>query len=153
MHQYFVKGFVILLPLAFIMTFMIMISGNIFTASNSDIAKDTLKLNSELAQIRDAFLKGEVCILDVREKSEWDEAHIQGAWCFPLSEIKKGHLPKNLPADQPIYTQCRRDRRAQDAAGMLGTDHNNITALCVKFSQFEKAGFPITRSQPNKTPI
>lgn len=106
--------------------------------------------NPDLIQVKEAFLKGEVYILDVREKNEWDEAHIEGADLFPLSEMKEGNLPENLPTDKPVYTHCRRGVRAQEAAWILGADFDNVTALCFEFSQFEKAGFPITRSEPVK---
>lgn len=56
----------------------------------------------------------EIVLLDVREKSEWDEGHIEGAQHIALGDINAetvAGLPKNIP----IYVYCRSGSRAGEA--------------------------------------
>lgn len=56
-------------------------------------------------------------ILDVRNRSEYQEGHVPGALHIPL-----GYLPQRLdeiPTDQPVITQCASGYRSQIAASLL----------------------------------
>lgn len=59
---------------------------------------------------------GKAVIVDVREQSEWDEAHLKGAIHIPKSKLETASeveaLLKKLPKDKVIYTHCRAGRRA-----------------------------------------
>lgn len=107
--------------------------------------------NPDLIEVKDAFAKGEVCLIDVREASEHEEAHIEGARLVPLSELKEGNIPEDLPKDKPVYVHCRRGVRAQEATWILSNDYENIVALCYEFGQLEKAGFPVIRNEAAKS--
>ncbi|CAD2072386.1 DsrE/DsrF/DrsH-like family protein [Phocicoccus pinnipedialis] len=56
-------------------------------------------------------------ILDVREPSEFDSGHIEGAINIPLGEIDT--RLKELPKDQDIFVYCQRGRRSEMAVGQL----------------------------------
>ena len=49
--------------------------------------KDTLDM------VKKALAENKAVLIDVREKSEWDQGHLQGAKLLPLSSLKDGALP------------------------------------------------------------
>ena len=59
-----------------------------------------------------------IFLLDVRELSEWQEGHINGAFHLPLGQINERET-KDFPKDKPIYVYCRSGRRAGDAVSIL----------------------------------
>src|ERR1035438_8187045 len=68
-------------------------------------------------------------LIDVREKSEYDELHIPGSVLIPL-----GELPARLaevPADRDVYVHCRmggRSARAVDYLRVFGRPNSyNVT--------------------------
>lgn len=61
---------------------------------------------------------GEIFLLDVRETSEWNEGHIEGATLIPLGNLNI-ETTKNLPKDKPMYVYCRSGRRAGEAENIL----------------------------------
>lgn len=67
-------------------------------------------------------------LIDVREPSEWAEAHIEGARLMPL-----GTVPENLQAfhtDRPYYVMCRSGGRSMSACQFLA--ERGITAVNVE---------------------
>lgn len=56
-------------------------------------------------------------LVDVRERDEWDEAHVSGALNLPLSELRT-HLDK-LPMDRDIIVYCKSGKRSYDAVRAL----------------------------------
>jgi hydroxyacylglutathione hydrolase len=61
--------------------------------------------------------RGDVQILDVREKSEWDEVHIPGSIHIPYHEIRG--VPEELDAGRPVAVICASGRRSVVAASLL----------------------------------
>lgn len=59
----------------------------------------------------------EITLLDVRETSEYDGGHIEGAVNAPLSSLDANELP--YPKDEPIYVICRSGNRSAQAANRL----------------------------------
>jgi NADPH-dependent 2,4-dienoyl-CoA reductase/sulfur reductase-like enzyme/rhodanese-related sulfurtransferase len=57
------------------------------------------------------------CIVDVREKYEWDAAHIKGARHIPLSELRD--RLDEIPKDEPVYLHCRSGQRSYNAVMAL----------------------------------
>lgn len=57
-------------------------------------------------------------LVDVREKEEWNDFHIQGSYSLPLSEIEAGKAPE-LASDQEIILICRAGVRAKRAKELL----------------------------------
>jgi hydroxyacylglutathione hydrolase len=60
---------------------------------------------------------GEVQILDVRERSEWDEGHIPGSTFTPWHDIED--LPDGVDPDRPIAVVCASGQRAAVAASLV----------------------------------
>ena len=60
----------------------------------------------------------EIILLDVRENSEWEAGHIQGARHVPLGELND-LTTRDFPKDIPIYIYCRSGGRAGVAESIL----------------------------------
>lgn len=59
----------------------------------------------------------EITLLDVREVSEYEGGHIEGAVNAPLSSLDTNQL--SYPKDEPIYVICRSGNRSAQAASQL----------------------------------
>ena len=101
--------------------------------------KDSLKTVKENVDAEKAVL------VDVREKSEWDEGHIEGAVFLPLSELKAGltkeELAERLPADKVLYTHCVVGKRSLTAAGILEDVGYEARSLKPGYEELLEAGF------------
>jgi glyoxylase-like metal-dependent hydrolase (beta-lactamase superfamily II)/rhodanese-related sulfurtransferase len=60
---------------------------------------------------------GEVQILDVRERSEWDEGHIPGSAFTPYHDLTE--IPDELDPSRPIAVICSSGQRSAVAASLL----------------------------------
>jgi hydroxyacylglutathione hydrolase len=60
---------------------------------------------------------GEVQVVDVRMKSEWDAGHIPGAMHFEGGRIAWEELP--FPHDKPLVIQCASGNRSMSAISVL----------------------------------
>lgn len=102
-----------------------------------------------LDQVKAAMAKKEAVLVDVREQTEWDEGHIEGALLLPLSwlrEESKGDgfsekLAGKLPAKKVLYIHCRSGGRARTAAGMLKKHGYDARPLKAGFQALVEAGF------------
>lgn len=81
-------------------------------------AADYTKDSPEVIKIKIA--NGQAVLLDVREKNEWDEAHISNAKWLPLSKISKGATKQEIEAvvgsGKPVYIHCKSGIRCMKAA-------------------------------------
>ncbi|MDY0406470.1 metalloregulator ArsR/SmtB family transcription factor [Virgibacillus sp. 179-BFC.A HS] len=57
------------------------------------------------AELNDRMQKGEVLLLDVRPKEEYENAHIPGAVSMPVEELRE--KLSSLPTDRDIIAYCR----------------------------------------------
>jgi rhodanese-related sulfurtransferase len=84
-------------------------------------------------------------LVDVREKSEWDEGHVAGAIFLPLSELRKSPkadaLLEILAKDAVIYTHCRSGVRSLAAGKILAEFGFNVRPLRPGFEELLQAGF------------
>jgi hydroxyacylglutathione hydrolase len=62
-------------------------------------------------------LIGEVQVLDVRERAEWDERHIPGSVHLPYHDLAA--VPAELDAEAPIAVICSSGQRSAVAASLL----------------------------------
>jgi rhodanese-related sulfurtransferase len=83
-------------------------------------------------------------LIDVREKSEYDEAHIPGSVLIPLGELS-ARLDE-VPTDRDVYVHCRmggRSARAVDYLRAVGRPNSyNVTG---GIEAWEDAGLPVER--------
>ena len=80
-------------------------------------------------------------ILDVREPSEWNEAHIAGATLIPLGELvsRAGELPR----DQEIVIVCRSGNRSAQARDLLVNEgFTQVTSMAGGLNEWKAAGYP-----------
>jgi len=80
-----------------------------FVASN--LLHDTFK-QKHMSEMRTLLESGAI-IIDVREKEEYETAHIKGAKLIPLSELRK--RLDEIPKDEPVYLHCRSGQRSYNA--------------------------------------
>lgn len=84
-----------------------------------------------IEQVRELVEKG-AYILDVREKAEYERAHIKGAHLIPLSELREriDEIPKN----EPVYIHCRSGQRSYNAAlALQNLGYNNVVNITGSF--------------------
>jgi rhodanese-related sulfurtransferase len=99
--------------------------------------------------VKAAMAKSEAVFVDVREKSEWDDGHLEGALLVPLSwlrEESKGdqiaeHLAERVPKKKALYVYCRSGRRALSAAAILRKEGYDARPLKAGFEELRQAGF------------
>ncbi len=58
-----------------------------------------------LSELKDRMEKGEVLLLDVRPKEEYEKAHIPGAISMPIEELKE--KLSSLPTNYDVVAYCR----------------------------------------------
>ncbi|HEX5102707.1 MAG TPA: rhodanese-like domain-containing protein [Pirellulaceae bacterium] len=79
-----------------------------------------------LDTVKENLQAGKAVMVDVREQSEWDEAHLKIAIHLAKSKLEAAAdieaLLKNLPKDKVIYTHCKAGGRAL-ACGKLLKEH------------------------------
>lgn len=101
--------------------------------------KDSLKTVKEKIDDKKAVL------VDVREKSEWDKGHIDGAILLSISELQKGidakTLEKTLSKDRIVYTHCVVGKRSLSAADILQKSGYDVRALKAGYKELLDAGF------------
>ncbi len=89
-------------------------------------------------KVRDLLQSG-AKIIDVREKSEYDRAHIKGVENIPFSEIRK--RINEIPKDEPVYLHCRTGQRSYNVALLLQhlgfNNVYNITGSFLALSYYE----------------
>ncbi len=101
--------------------------------------KDTLPTVKKNVEDKKAVL------VDVREQSEWDAGHLDGAVFLPLSELKDGvdkeKLAGKLPKEKIVYTHCKAGGRCVKAAEVLEKLGYEVRPLKPGYEELLKAGF------------
>jgi hydroxyacylglutathione hydrolase len=67
-------------------------------------------------ELHERWRQGGVQVLDVRERSEWDEGHIPGAVHVPYHDLHE--LPGGIDAGAPLAAICASGQRAATAASI-----------------------------------
>ena len=91
---------------------------------------------------------GEVRLVDVRQRSEWDAGHIPGAFHFEGGRIPWEELP--FKPDQPLVIQCASGNRSMVAISVLKRrGFLNLTQVEGGINQWKKNGFEVERENQN----
>jgi sulfur-carrier protein adenylyltransferase/sulfurtransferase len=90
----------------------------------------------------EALRAGGAVLIDVREKSEYDEVHIPGSILIPLAELP-GRLSE-IPEDQDVYVHCRMGGRSARAVDYLRTfGRPNSYNVSGGIESWEEDGLPV----------
>lgn len=81
--------------------------------------------------------------IDVREKEEYDEAHIKGVNLIPLGNIKSGAL--NLDKKQKYITVCRSGKRSKMAAEEMKKLGLNVVNMTGGMNEWQAKGYPVIK--------
>jgi rhodanese-related sulfurtransferase len=107
-------------------------------------AAETTK--DQLPTVRSMIAEKKAVLVDVREKSEWDKGHVEGAIFLPLSALKNNADPaalsKVLPKDNVVYTHCVVGKRSLTAANILEKLGYDVRSLKPGYQELIDAGFP-----------
>jgi phage shock protein E len=99
-----------------------------------------------LETVKKNLQENKAVLLDVREKDEWDEGHLEQAALVPLSKLKEGTDPKTLAKDldkkKIVYCHCKAGRRAITAAEMLKKMGYEVRPLKQGYDELLKGGLP-----------
>ena len=95
----------------------------------------------------DRVKKGDVTVLDVRPREEYDAGHLMGALSLPLSELKR--RLKQLPRKREIVAYCRGPYcvMATEAVALLRQKGYRATRVDMGVPEWQKMGFPIEVSK------
>jgi rhodanese-related sulfurtransferase len=86
-------------------------------------------------------------IIDVREKDEWNAAHIEGAIHIPLSEISNRVTELTKYQNQPVIMQCRSGARSAKAADILAkSGFTNVHNMDGGLNAWQKADLKTTQA-------
>lgn len=119
--------------------FLLMLLMSTAVANAADHTKESLPT------VKRQLDDGKAVLVDVREKSEWDDGHIDGAIFFPLSAINDGVSKQELtrlPQDKVLYVHCVVGKRALTAGNVFEKHGYTIKVLKPGYREMVAAGFP-----------
>ncbi len=94
------------------------------------------------AALAPRLAKGEVLVVDVRGRSEWDAGHLAGATHIPLGSLHA--RAAGIPRDRPVVVQCESGSRSAIAASVLRLrGYRNVENLTGGIAAWRKAGLPV----------
>ena len=115
------------------------VAGLVATARAADHTKDTTDV------VKKALADDKAVLLDVREKSEWDDGHLKDAKLLPLSTLKGGakaeDVAKVVPKAKVVYLHCGSGVRCLKAADELKKLGYDVRPLKPGYADLLKAGF------------
>ena len=90
-------------------------------------------------------------VLDVRTVEEYRAGHIKGAVCIDVLESGFETKVAALDRKTPLLVHCRSGGRSKRALAVLTKlQFQQIVHLTEGMNAWEKAGFPVEKSQPQK---
>lgn len=86
--------------------------------------------------------KGDVVVIDIREKDEYAREHIEGAVSLPLSQLDKA--PITIHANKSAVFHCRSGIRTDENCAILA-EHATGDAFILEggLNEWKKAGLPL----------
>lgn len=109
------------------------------SARAADHTKDTTD------EVKKAVADDKAVLLDVREKSEWDDGRLEDAKLLPLSVLKAGaraeDVARIIPKDKVVYCHCGSGVRCLKAADELKKLGYDVRPLKAGYTDLLKAGF------------
>ena len=102
----------------------------------SDPAPAVIDVDVEDALTR---VRGGSVLLDVREPSEWDAGHAEGATHLPLGDLD----PAAWPDDRETVVICRSGNRSGKAAALLAEAGHRVVNVAGGMKAYAEAGHPV----------
>jgi rhodanese-related sulfurtransferase len=95
------------------------------------------------AELRRRLRDGDVIVLDVRPRSEYEAGHIAGARSVPIEELEK--RLRDLPPDSEVVAYCRGPYCvfADEAVAALRAKGYRARRLAEGFPDWRSRGFPV----------
>jgi sulfur-carrier protein adenylyltransferase/sulfurtransferase len=93
---------------------------------------------------REEIERGDIILLDTRELTEWNEAHLEGATLVPPAEVVERADEVAPDTSRRVLTYCasgNRSARAADALQDLG--YENVASVAGGIKAWEAAGLPV----------
>ena len=101
----------------------------------------TLPATISVSDAAERFAAG-AFLLDVREQSEWNEGHINGAVLIPLGQLSTRLA--EIPADRDVLIICRSGNRSAQARDQLrAAGFPNTTSIDGGMNAWISAGLPM----------
>jgi len=101
------------------------------------------KLKRELSPAEVMALReGGAFIVDVREQSEWEQGHIEGAALIPLGQLLQ--RSGELPTDRTIVVVCRSGNRSAQGRDILETaGFKTVSSMRGGMKAWQAQGYPV----------
>jgi rhodanese-related sulfurtransferase len=81
-------------------------------------------------------------LLDVREQSEWEAGHVEGAVLIPLGELST--RMSEVPTDKIVLVICRSGNRSAQARDQLrAAGYTQVTSVDGGMNAWIQAGLPV----------
>lgn len=103
----------------------------------------------------DRFFTGEIVLVDVRTRSEYEQARVPGSLHIPLSQVR-GRLDE-VRRDRPVAFLCRSGRRSAVAARHAAKHRPDVLSIAGGMNAWLAAGLatahcPVSHSRSHTTP-
>ena len=98
----------------------------------------------EPAEVVRRLSADDLILIDVRDRDEWSDTHVEGALHLPLDDLDQ--RADELPRDRPIAFICRTGKRSETAAeraAAQGLDAGNVTG---GIEAWAEGGLPLRRA-------
>ena len=108
-------------------------------------AKESVKIVQLPEVNRRLEQKEPMVLVDVREKNEWDQGHIDGAVFLPLSAIQDGLSKEELarlPKDKILYVHCVVGKRALTGGNAIEKQGFTVRPIKQGYKELVAAGLP-----------
>ena len=106
-----------------------------------DLAKSQIADTVSVSEAAELFSAGSF-LLDVREQSEWNDAHIDGAVLIPLGQLAT--RMSEVPDDKTVLVICRSGNRSAEARDQLRkAGYAQTTSVAGGMNAWIQAGLPV----------
>ena len=87
-----------------------------------------------------------LCLIDVREQDEWDEAHIPAAIHIPMDLLATNIKKYVVDNKQPIYLHCHRGGRSSNAAQQLSDlGYQEVYSVVGGLKAWSEKNYPVVQ--------
>ena len=119
-------------------------SGETAVSESTDLSSGELDLPDtvDVQTVAEIMNRDDVVLIDVREQSEYDEAHIPGVSLIPLGTIPQ-HLD-DIPKDKTVIVTCRSGNRSGQATDFLRQNgFDNVHNMDGGINAWKSAGLEV----------